>query len=524
MDRRRASGTAFSLVEAVAIIVPVCTEVAQYHAQGLRLFVHPSAIYVGPDGFAHIAADAATSTPMNPRDRACVAPEARQAGGGDARASVFSVGALVYELLTGEAVGPGMRRPTELIPDLDPMVETVLGKALVADWTHRPDDLGALAQALYHLAPGDQAAPPAADQTALDRGSMYPVDVSLSMLPPTTNGASHPPAYSAPPAPAVQAVPPRAAPAPAPAYGAPVPPAPPSAYGVHVYNATAVAQVRVMDNPTARLADLKARLESDPRPRYVVIKDGMDHGPFNAVELLHQIGAHAFHGDHLLRDTIASDERPIQDWEEFAPFVEQTRLHREIKAEKKEIERVVVAEAKANRGKTFIGLAVLGVLLLGAGAWFLKTRGERDDSVDVAADDGVSVDTNSDIKGKGGKKARHAGAPGAGGVPVLSGGMTCEAARAKYVEEINVGGPRGQADLTANQYGAILNNGSYIGACGTPNSMHVTVCAAVQNGHAVGVTVTTEPPNGGIANCIASAVRRMSFPSNPKLDVATTRF
>ena len=37
---------------------------------------------------------------------------------------------------------------------------------------------------------------------------------------------------------------------------------------------------------TQRLADLKASLESDPRPRYVVIKDGMDHGPFSAVELL----------------------------------------------------------------------------------------------------------------------------------------------------------------------------------------------------------------------------------------------
>jgi hypothetical protein len=54
--------------------------------------------------------------------------------------------------------------------------------------------------------------------------------------------------------------------------------------------------------------------------------------------------------------------------------------------------------------------------------------------------------------------------------------------------------------------------------------MKVTVCAAVQNGHAVGVTITTEPPNSGISSCIAGAVRRMSFPSNPKLDIATTRF
>jgi hypothetical protein len=102
--------------------------------------------------------------------------------------------------------------------------------------------------------------------------------------------------------------------------------------------------------------------------------------------------------------------------------------------------------------------------------------------------------------------------------------MTCEQARARYIEEINVGGPKGQADLTANQFGGVLNNGSYIVGCGAPQSMHVNVCAAVQNGRAVGVTVTTEPPNGGVANCVAGAIRRMSFPSNPKLDVATTRF
>ena len=62
-----------------------------------------------------------------------------------------------------------------------------------------------------------------------------------------------------------------------------------------------------------------------------------------------------------------------------------------------------------------------------------------------------------------------------------------------YVEEINIGGGKGQADLTAGQFAGVLNNGSYIVACGTPRSMHVNVCAAVQNGRAVGVTVTTDP-------------------------------
>ena len=74
----------------------------------------------------------------------------------------------------------------------------------------------------------------------------------------------------------------------------------------------------------------------------------MDHGPFNAVELLQQIGSHAFVSRHILRDTFSSDERPIEEWEEFAPFAEQSKLNREIVAEKKAIEQVVVAEAQGH--------------------------------------------------------------------------------------------------------------------------------------------------------------------------------
>jgi hypothetical protein len=186
---------------------------------------------------------------------------------------------------------------------------------------------------------------------------------------------------------------------------------------------------------------------------------------------------------------------------------------------------VVVEEAKGIRTKTIFGVASVAVILLGFGFWFFKVRGARSDTIDIQAQDGIAVESSGDLKGAG-KKRRGGGrvGTGPGGIPILGGGMSCEQARARYIEEINIGGPKGQADLTANQLGAVLNNGSYIVACGTPASMHVSVCAAIQNGRAVGVTVTTEPRNPGIASCIAGRVRGMSFPSNPKLDITTTRF
>ena len=65
-------------------------------------------------------------------------------------------------------------------------MEVILGKALVTDRAHRPDDLGALAQALHNMAPSTSIPPPPADESQLDHGSDFEVDVSLSMLPPAT--------------------------------------------------------------------------------------------------------------------------------------------------------------------------------------------------------------------------------------------------------------------------------------------------------------------------------------------------
>jgi eukaryotic-like serine/threonine-protein kinase len=183
-----------------------------------------------------------------------------------------------------------------------------------------------------------------------------------------------------------------------------------------------------------------------------------------------------------------------------------------------------VAEAKDNRAKTLFGLGAIALILGGAAFWYVKVRGARNDAINVAGDDGISVESAGGIKGEGRKKAGARVGTAPGGIPILAGGMSCEQAADRYNEEINIGGPRGQADLTANQFAGVLSNGAYIQGCGTPGSMKVTVCAAVQNGRAVGVTVRTDPPNAGISACISNAVRRMSFPSNPKLDVATTRF
>lgn len=503
MEARRASGQAFDIREIISIGVPLCVQLAALHAAGKRLFVYPSALrYDGPE--VEIMEDRAQAAPTLPRDRACLAPEARKGAPGDAAGSVFAVGAMLYELLTGAAVGPGMRRPAELVPDLPPALEVILGKALVADPKHRPHDLGALAQALHHVAPSASIAPPPADESHLDGEDGLEVDVSLSLLPPPPKLDAGPALPKAPAVPRIE-------------HDGPFP--------VAVVRAP---EVRA-DDPTARLANMKAALESDPRPRYVVVKDGMDHGPFTAVELLQQIAQHVFIADHALRDTITNDERFIKEWEEFAPFAEQAKLNQDIKIEKQAFEITVRKEKEGAQYKTLIGVAIIGVVLAAALGFWLKNRADKEKELVIAGQtaDAVNVDGGlSGGKGPGFGGGRPAGgaAPGGGSYPVLAGGTSCEGAAAKYSEEYKINGNNGPPDLTAGQYGAVLNRGSYLNACGVPSNMSVNVCAAVQNGRAVGVTVTTDPPSPGHASCVAGQVRSMAFPAHPRLDVTRTTF
>jgi hypothetical protein len=493
IEARRSQGALFSLREAVGVIVPLAVELAEYHHAGHTFFVHPSSIVQDEAGNFHLSSAHAARAPLDPRDRACMAPEEREGRAGNARSSVFAVGAILYELCTGLSVGPGMRRPTQVNPHLPAALDMVLAKALVGDPAHRPDDLKALAAAIYHLAPEGSIPPPSADESHLDHDENFDVDVALSMVPPMPRAQAGAPAGA-------------------------------NAYGTDVR--AAPQRETAIDQATGELTELKERLESDPRPRFVVIRDGMDHGPFNAVELLQQIASHTFTEADLLRDTFSQDERPLGEWEEFAPFAEHARRHRDIVAEKVAIEKTAESEKKSTIGKAVLGLIAVGLLLIGMAAWFLVKAGTRNDTVAVQGDVATNVDGEGNLnvpKGKGGKGGRRV-VGSQGGIPILAGGMSCEAAQAAYVEEMNVGGPRGQADITASQYGSIMNGGSYLNGCGLPSSTAVDVCVAVQNGRAVGVSVRTRPHNGGAAGCIASHVRGMSFPAHPKLDVTRTSF
>lgn len=500
LEARRAENRRLSLDDAIAVLVPVCVDLKARHDRGEMLYVHPSAIAAGPDGMMRLH-PALAVPPTAARDRASLAPELVKAtAAGDARASVFAVGAMLYEAVTGTAVGPGMRRPRDVDPGLPESLEMLLGKALVADPTHRPDDLGALANAMHHLAPMKSIPPPDADVGGLDQANGQPVDIRMSLLPPVEVQFSVPP--SGPLS------------------------SPQLSGGMGSHGGANVTEARPTRDPTRHLANLKARLEADTRPRYVVNKDRMDHGPFSAVELLQQIASNQFVGQDILRDELTGVAQKIDEWEEFSPFAQHAGMHRNIAQEKKDVAKVEKAEKKAGAAKFIIG-GILAVALVTGGTLFVvKKVGERKDGGDLS-DDPNAVDLSGGGSLKGGKKAgggKAGGGGGGGGGGGYAGGGSYEAALNANNQEISVGGPKGGPDLTDGQLSAPMKNASFISGCGAPDSMKVTVRVAVKNGRAVGVSVYPSPSNAAVAQCVDRHVRALSWPPNGKMDFFTTTY
>ena len=460
----------FSLSEAVSIVIPLVVDLNARHAAGERMFVHPSAILVDAVGTGRLEPHLATQAPTLSHDLACLAPEQRDGTPGDSKSSVYSVGALLYELVTGQHVGPGMQRPSEIVADLPPTFENILGHSLIAEPEQRPSDLLAFADALGQMSDDHADGPARKSEFEVDMD----VDVSMSMLPPA-------PMLSAPRAPAKPAEP----------------------------------------TEEEKLAGLKARLERDTRPRYVVIKDGIDHGPFGSVELLQQIASHAFESADVLQDSMSRETKPIGEWEEFAPFAEHAGRLLAYKTEKAEIHREAQQEGKQTRSKAIIASVALGAVAVITVAWLVATVGTRDDRQTLGAEDGVSIETDAGVDAK---KRKRRLKSGSGSGKQYAAGLGCEAAMNQNVQEISFDGGNAIPDLTDAQLSRPMNGGQPIAGCGVPGDMKVKICTAIQDGRARGVTVTTDPPSASVAACVNNRVRNISFPKHHKMDKIYTAY
>jgi hypothetical protein len=88
----------------------------------------------------------------------------------------------------------------------------------------------------------------------------------------------------------------------------------------------------------------------------------------------------------------------------------------------------------------------------------------------------------------------------------------------------DLGAIKNEKDLSDDEVAAPMQSGTYIQACGAPDEMKVTIRVAVRDGHALGVSVTTDPDDQAIAECIDNGVRALTWPVSHRRETMTTRF
>ena len=478
LDQRGQSGQRFKLSDVVAIVVPICAEIAALHAKGEPVFVHPGSIGSGPGGAPHLIASLARAKPTNKRDLAAMAPELATGSAPNTRSSVFALGAIVYEMLTLQPVGPGMKPPTQIVQGIPPIVDQILAKALVTDPSQRPDDLPAFAQAIHHFAPGSIAPPPHVDEHAFE----VEIDLRSSMLPQDHAAAA---AIAIPRAEPVRIS---------------VPDDPFAA----VVDVRQSQPQRSSNSQSDELNALKARLEADTSPRWIVVKDKMDHGPFAAIELLQQIVTNAFKPNDLLLDTHSGSKVEIKDHPEFSRFAHHANLRREEIAEKKAVGVAEKREMVAAAGKTTFGIiAVAGVIAV-AGLVFWRIQAKRaDDAKRRADEEALSIAAEGSIAA-----AKKASAPkvggGGGGGGGAWGGKSYDDALKNSVSDM-------EADTLSMKECAAPVGGDIAGSCGLNGS--ATAKIVVKNGRAAGVTVTTDPSQPGVNSCMSGRISSLSWRS-----------
>jgi hypothetical protein len=80
------------------------------------------------------------------------------------------------------------------------------------------------------------------------------------------------------------------------------------------------------------------------------------------------------------------------------------------------------------------------------------------------------------------------------------------------------------ATLSTEAYGAVLSHGSYFVHCEAPETLDIKICAAIQHGRALGVTVETNPSDPRVTACIDGAVRRLRFLVSSQMELTRTFF
>lgn len=486
IHERESQGEPISLRGIYNVVAHLCSALSYAHAQGPHGTLRPSVVWVTRGGrvklhdfgIGQVLLESAGPSAFKATDHACLAPEVKNGEAPTPQSDVFGIGAILYELLTTRAPGSDFVAPSHVRDDIPAEIDGILFQCLAPDPKDRFDSPEAVRNALLPFVTLANSMPPAADEGVsldIDLGSVLPPpDLDIpSMLQPTEEPFAPPP--------------------------------PPK---------------------RRRIQSLIHELSSDPKQRWMVARDKMDHGPFNARELIERVNVGGFSGDDDTMNTDTGERKKLREWPEFKEFVLQREHQDHAAAEQAARVNANRAEKRSSAVKWLIAASLVGITGLAVGGFLLSRSSGTRELADLELGDLFKL--GKITTGEAGllpdepvrKRKRGAGGAPARRSSSASGFTSYEEAMSRAVEIGDASRSGGEGRLTGSQVASVMNRNlnRFYSRCvipevksgGKPGTVKVDLAIA-GSGSVLGASVYGGSP--GFRGCMGSQIKSVRFPT-----------
>ncbi|MFH1438023.1 MAG: protein kinase [Pseudomonadota bacterium] len=541
LQKRMQSGKLFSLMGAYNLIAHLCNGMDEIHKTRLHGSLSPFSIRISSAGRVKIA-----DLPLSrlyyllPTMRKQIpmyvqgfwAPEIITKAGlfVTPRADIYSMGTVLFELLTSELPNEDNVSVTAHREDIPASIDEIVARCFDPDPSARWNNVLALKRALFNVAKEHEEEEVRREAEEKDDDLLMDFEIDIdqpirrpSTVPPPVRGPLKPAARPLPsPAPASAAAPPAPAPS---AHREPQDKALFSADAVTGERASPAAggPERKTKGSKINLDEILHSMEDQDAEKWMVTKDGMDHGPFRTREVVQMIMRWEVEGQHVIQDLDKGVRIKLRESEEFKEIIERAKVEKQRKEETEALEKSEKAEKRGGVAKIFIVLAVVGGLGVIIGGYFITRAAVSHfsgggEQIDLA--ENISIDIGKggivkDSKRKG--KGKRKGGGGGGG----AGGMSYDDYMAQGVEMGNVDSDGGQVQLGQGQINATMSSqGKKLYSCiyaelrKDKSLKKVSLKFAIEGktGSVMGVSVTS----GGsseLQSCVSSKMKGIKFPT-----------
>ncbi|MCB9596181.1 MAG: serine/threonine protein kinase [Sandaracinaceae bacterium] len=507
VESKRGGEAPMSLRGAYNVVAHVCRALEAVRAKGsCHGALRPTVVFVTKSGRVKVGSlgvdlaivQTAGPAALGASEQAFLAPEVKAGHPPDPRSDVFGVGGLLYGMLTGRSPLDDFVAPSEAHPEATPEVDAVLMRCLAADPAARFETAEELKEALVSLATANEVT---ASHDEEDFGVEIDVDVDI--------GSAPPPAPSAP----VKVAAPRPP-------GVPGSPQVGQRVALDESFRIPVAAVVPAMSAEVDLSSLLSKITENDAPRWMVVKDSLDHGPFSGRELVNLILKGEVLAEHGLLNMDTGERRKVGEAPEFSEFCEQWKLKKKAADHAVALERSNKVEKASMATKALILGAVAAAVGVGV-AIFLITRPDvqQNERADVALGD-LQAAGEVEITGTAGLLPDPPANSGGGRRRRASGGVrggSYEDAMNRVVDLGNANGTGSMARLSAGQVAGTMNaNINRLVPCLSQGSGGGQVridIAIAGSGQVLGASVRNGTP--AFQSCVAGRVRGIRFPSFP---------